>query len=116
MAYRELGMVEVREIVRRWLARDSIRAIARATGMDRKTIAEYVRAAVAVGVEQDGPPLTEAQVAAIVGAQRPGRPTNMTVPSPEIEALRCQGSPNFPQVWSLKIPHPRVTWWWPRPA
>jgi hypothetical protein len=37
MAYRGLGMVEVREIVRRWLASDSIRAIARATGMDRKT-------------------------------------------------------------------------------
>jgi len=88
MAYRELGMVEVREIVRRWLASDSIRAIARATGMDRKTITEYVRAAVAVGVERDGPPLTDAQVAAIVGAHRPGRPTNMTAPSPEIEALR----------------------------
>src|SRR2546421_496206 len=28
----------------------------------------------------------------------------------------CQRSPNFPQAWSSKIPHPRVRWWWPRPA
>jgi len=28
----------------------------------------------------------------------------------------CQGPPKFPQVGSSKIPHPRVRWWWPRPA
>jgi saccharopine dehydrogenase (NAD+, L-lysine-forming) len=28
----------------------------------------------------------------------------------------CQGSRNVPQAWSLKIPHPPVRWWWPRPA
>ena len=30
--------------------------------------------------------------------------------------FRCQRSPNFPQARSSKIPHPPVTWWWPRPA
>jgi hypothetical protein len=35
MAYRELGMVELQEILRRWLAGDSVRAIARATGMEQ---------------------------------------------------------------------------------
>jgi transposase len=55
MAYRELGMVELREIPRRWLAGDGLRAIARATGMDRKTVAEYVRTALAVGVQRGGP-------------------------------------------------------------
>ena len=54
MAYRELGMVEVREMVRRWLGGEGVRAIARATGMDRKTIAAYVRAALAVGVRRGG--------------------------------------------------------------
>ena len=39
MAYRELGMVEVREVLRRWLAGDGARAIALGTGLDRKTIA-----------------------------------------------------------------------------
>jgi hypothetical protein len=38
MGYRELGMVELREIVRRWQAGEGLRAIARGAGMDRKTI------------------------------------------------------------------------------
>ena len=50
MAYREVGMVEVREIVRRWLAGDGLRSIARALGVDRKTVAEYVRLAHAAGI------------------------------------------------------------------
>lgn len=54
MAYRERGMVEVREMVRRWLGGEGIRAIARATGMDRKTVAAYVRAARTVGIQRDG--------------------------------------------------------------
>jgi len=45
MAYREVGMAQVCEIVRRWLAGDGLRAIARALGTDRKTVAEYVRLA-----------------------------------------------------------------------
>jgi transposase len=92
MAYRELGMVEIREIVRRWLIGEGVRAIARGTGMDRKTIAEYVRAAVAVGVQRGGPPPRDDQVAAIAAARRPGRPTNTTTPSPELETLRPHGA------------------------
>ncbi len=38
MAYREVGMVHVREIVRRWLAGDGLLSIARALGVDRKTV------------------------------------------------------------------------------
>jgi DNA-binding NarL/FixJ family response regulator len=47
MAYRELGVIEVREVLRRFCGGEGIRAIARATGSDRKTIAKYVAAAVA---------------------------------------------------------------------
>ena len=54
MAYREFGMVEVAEILRRWCGGDGIRAIARAAGVDRKTIAAYVQAAVAAGVPARG--------------------------------------------------------------
>ena len=43
MAYRELGMVELREILRQWQGGAGVRAIARGTGMDRKTIAHYLR-------------------------------------------------------------------------
>jgi hypothetical protein len=44
MAYRELGMVELREVIRRWHGGAGVRAMARGTGMDRKTIAHYLRA------------------------------------------------------------------------
>jgi hypothetical protein len=74
MAYREMGMVEVREIVRRWLGGDSIRAITRGTGMDRKTVRAYVRAAAAAGVGRGGAPPTEDPLARIATARRPGRP------------------------------------------
>jgi hypothetical protein len=88
MAYREMGMVEVREIVRRWLAGDGIRAIARGTGRDRKTVRAYVRAAVAVGVARGGAPPTDDQLAKIATTRRPGRPTNPMALSAELDALR----------------------------
>jgi len=88
MAYRERGMVEVREMVRRWLGGEGVRAIARATGMDRKTVAAYVRAAGAVGLQRGGAPPTDEQLAMIAATRRPGRPTNTTAPSSELERLR----------------------------
>jgi transposase len=88
MAYRELGMVELREIVRRWQRGDGVRAIARGTGMDRKTIAHYLRAARAAGVQPGGAAPTDEQLTTIATARRPGRPSNTEAPSPEIEALR----------------------------
>ncbi len=88
MAYRELGMVEVREVLRRWLGGDGVRAIARGIGVDRKTVAAYVRAAVAVGVQRGGAPPTDEQLTAIATTRRPGRPTNASAPSPELEVLR----------------------------
>lgn len=39
MAYRELGVIEIREVVRRFCRGDSVRATARGTASDRKTIA-----------------------------------------------------------------------------
>jgi len=88
MAYREFGMVEVAEILRRWRGADGIRAIARAARVDRKTIAAYVQAAVAAGVQRGGTPPSDEQLAAIATARQPGRPTNASPPSPELEILR----------------------------
>lgn len=50
MAYRELTMIDVKEVLRRWSAGQSDREIARATGVDRKTVARYVAMAKALGV------------------------------------------------------------------
>jgi hypothetical protein len=64
MAYRELGVIEIREVLRRFCLGQRLRAIARGTGSDRKTIAKYVAAAVAAGLARGGPGPTDAQVAA----------------------------------------------------
>ena len=69
MAYRELGMVEVREILRRWLGGDGVRAIARGTGLDRKTIVAYVGAALAVGVQRGGAPPSDEQLTTIAATR-----------------------------------------------
>lgn len=38
MPYREIALMEIDQVLRRWLAGDGIRAIARGTGLDRKTV------------------------------------------------------------------------------
>ena len=84
MAYRELGMIEVREMVRRWVAGDGIRMIARGTGVDRKTVARYAAAAQAVGLTRGGAPPTDEQIAAV---RRQGLPDPEREPSAEMLAL-----------------------------
>lgn len=56
MAYREVRVVDYREVIRRWLARDGLRALARGTGLDRKTVRRIVRAAEQLGLKPGDPP------------------------------------------------------------
>jgi transposase len=49
MPYRELSMIDVKELVRRWSAGHSIRMIARETGADRGTVTRYIEAAKELG-------------------------------------------------------------------
>jgi DNA-binding CsgD family transcriptional regulator len=44
LTYRELTMMEVREVLRRIVAGQGLREIARQTGLDRKTVRRYARA------------------------------------------------------------------------
>ena len=44
MAFRELTMIEIREVLRRHASGQSLRQIARETGLDRKTVRRYVEA------------------------------------------------------------------------
>lgn len=53
MSYRELTMIDVREVLRRWAAKQSTRKIARETGADRKTVARYTAAARDAGLAPD---------------------------------------------------------------
>src|SRR5687767_15814529 len=45
MSYRELTMIEIKEVLRRWAAEQSLHQIARETSLDRKTVRRYVQAA-----------------------------------------------------------------------
>ena len=51
MPYRELSMIDVREILRRAAEGHGARTIAKAVGADRKTVARYLRAANDAGVD-----------------------------------------------------------------
>src|SRR5207247_762912 len=84
MAYRELGLVGIREVLRRWLTGDGLRAIARGTGVDRKTIAKYVRAAAALGLPRGGPLPTDEQIAAV---RHQACPPAIETPSDEQQTL-----------------------------
>lgn len=70
MAYREVGMVEIKEVLRLWLAGRGKKPIARQLGLDPKTVRRYTRAAEANGLQrEDGAAgLTEERLAAIVVA------------------------------------------------
>jgi len=52
MSYRELSMIDVKELLRRWSAGHSNRKIAHETGADRDTVARYVAVAAALGLER----------------------------------------------------------------
>jgi transposase len=59
MGYRELHRMEIEEVVRRWQAQQSQRAIARATGLARETVKKYLAAAISLGLSATGPPPNE---------------------------------------------------------
>jgi transposase len=78
VAFREVGVHEVREVLRHWLGGElGLRPIAERAGVDRKTARRYVDAAVAAGVVRDGGEgqLTDELIGAVIGAVRPERST-----------------------------------------
>ena len=52
MAYRELTMIDVREVLRRWQSRQSIKSMARGTRIDRKTVRRYIEMAEQIGIDK----------------------------------------------------------------
>jgi transposase len=77
MAFREVRVHEVREILRHWLSNEvGLRSIAERAGVDRKTARRYVDAAVAAGLVREGgeAQLTDELIGVVVQAVRPERP------------------------------------------
>ena len=74
--FREVSVVESREVLRLWLRGQGVRETARLAGVDRKTVRRYVAAGEAAGLVANGSEaqLTEAAVGAVLLALRSGRP------------------------------------------
>ncbi|WP_420121138.1 IS21 family transposase [Nakamurella sp.] len=76
MAFREVDVVEIREVLRGWLDGGGLRTIAERAGVDRKTARRYVQAAQAAGLVRDAGPgaLGDDLIGAVVEQVRPARP------------------------------------------
>jgi hypothetical protein len=75
VAFREVDVIEVREVLRCWLSGVGLRTVAERAGVDRKTARRYVEAAQAAGLVRDSGPeqLTDELIGAVVAAVRPAR-------------------------------------------
>ncbi|MEO8564692.1 MAG: IS21 family transposase [bacterium] len=72
MSYREVTMLEIKEVLRQWCAGAAKKRIAAQLGLDIKTVRRYLRAAQKCGAWPAGDaPLDEAQVVAVVTALQP---------------------------------------------
>ena len=77
MAYRELFVLEVKEVLRLWVRGRGYRTVSRQTSVDRKTVRRYVEAAQSLGLTRDGSSrdLDDELIAGVVAAVRPGAPS-----------------------------------------
>ena len=76
MAFREVQVTEVKEVLRAWLAGQGKRPAAKRAGVNVKTAQRYIAAAQQVGLVREGDEsqLTDELLGAVVAAVRPARP------------------------------------------
>ena len=91
MAFREVAVAEIREVLRAWLSGSGLRKVAEQAGVDRKTARRYVQAAVDAGLARDGGTgqLTDELVGQVAEAVRPARPGGHGQARDQLEA--CHG-------------------------
>jgi hypothetical protein len=75
MAFREVPVFEVREVLRLWLRGEGLRSVERLAGVDRKTVRRYVTVAEELGLVRDGgeDQLGDVFMGSVVEAVRPHR-------------------------------------------
>ena len=75
MAFREVDVIEVREVLRAWLAGQGLRTVAQRAGVDRKTARRYVQAAEAAGLVREGGvgQLSDELIGEVIVQVRPAR-------------------------------------------
>jgi transposase len=88
LAFREVAVIEIREVLRAWLAGAGLRRVAEQAGVDRKTARRYVEAAVAVGLDREGggAQVTDDLVGLVAQAVRPARPSGHGLAWEQLEA------------------------------
>ena len=76
MSYREVSVIEVKEVLRLWLEGRSLRAVSTLAGVDRKTVRRYVEAARDAGVSPECGvgQLSDELLATVIATVRPDRP------------------------------------------
>jgi len=92
MAFREVAVTEIREVLRAWLAGAGLRQVAAQAGVDRKTARRYVAAAVEAGLARDGGlvQLTDGLVGQVAQVVRPVRPGGHGLGWDQLEACRAE--------------------------
>jgi transposase len=92
MAFREVAVTEIREVLRAWLAGAGLRRVAEQAGVDRKTARRYVEAAVTAGLDRDGGAgqLTDELVGQVAQAVRPVRPGGHGLGWEQLEGRRAE--------------------------
>jgi len=92
MAFREVAVNEIREVLRAWLAGAGLRGAAARAGVDRKTARRYVTAAVAAGLARDGgvAQLTDGLVGQVAQVVRPVRPDGHGLGWEQLEACHAE--------------------------
>ena len=76
MAFREVSVNEIREVLRVWLGGAGLRKVAERAGVDRKTVRRYVEAAQAAGLRRDDDveAVDDGLIGVVAEAVRPVRP------------------------------------------
>jgi transposase len=92
MAFREVAVTEIREVLRAWLSGAGLRQVAARAGVDRKTARRYVQAAVEAGLARDhgAEELTDELVGQVAEAVRPVRPGGHGLAWEQLEACQEQ--------------------------
>ena len=92
MGFREVTVIEVREVLRSWLEGAGLRTVAERAGVDRKTARRYVAAAQEAGLQRDAgfTAVDDELVAQVVSAVRPARPNGHGTAWEALEARQEQ--------------------------